>query len=213
MKDLNTRRRRFERLGRVVCELGFGAWGIGGRFVGKNTPIDGGEALLAYLDAGGDFIDTALTYGESEKIIGSVLRDFRDADRIFVATKTKSGETSDTVKKIRPDLEASLVNLRRDYVDLLYLHMPPEEDEAMDAALAECEALKREGKIRGIGASIKGPAVTGATVDLCRKYVDSGRVDVIQLVYSILRQRNLPAIEHARGKGMLDRRKIGRAHV
>ena len=191
------RKRPIKRMGISVSELGFGAWGIGGRFVGKDTPILGREALLTYLEAGGNFIDTALVYGESEKIIGSVLEDLGHKDPVYIATKTKSGETADTVSRIRVDLETSLRNLRRDYVDFLYLHMPPDDDAVMDAALSECEALKKEGKIRGIGASIKGPAVTDATVNMCRKYVDTRRVDIIQLVYSILRQKNIEAINHA----------------
>lgn len=195
-------RRPLKRLGIELCPLGFGAWGIGGRYVGSSTPIDGREALLAYLEAGGNFIDTALAYGESEKTVGTVLKEFGGRDPVYVATKTKSGETADTVGRIREDLETSLKNLRRDCVDLYYLHMPPEDPGVIDSALAEMEALKKEGKIRGIGVSVKGPAVTDSTVSLCRAYTDSGRVDAIQLVYSILRQKNLKAIEYAAARGV-----------
>ncbi|MDR1534166.1 MAG: aldo/keto reductase [Planctomycetota bacterium] len=186
----------------AVTELGFGAWGIGGLKVGADTPIRGEEALGAYLDAGGNFIDTAAAYGESEAIIGKTLADRGVKDGVYVATKTKNGEFADTLPGIRRDLERSLAKLRRDYVDIFYLHMPPEDDTVIDAALGECEKLRAEGKIHGVGASIKGPAVTSETVDLCKKYVDTGRVDVIQLVYSILRQKNLAAIEYAHGRGV-----------
>jgi aryl-alcohol dehydrogenase-like predicted oxidoreductase len=194
---LSERKRRIPRIGISISELGFGAWGIGGRFVGTQTPIDGRAALRSYLEAGGNFIDTALTYGESERTIGPVLKEFGSRESVYIATKTKSGETADTVPQIRKDLEASLKNLQRDHVDILYLHLPPEDDSVIDAALGECEALKKEGKILGIGASIKGPAVTDKTVSLCKKYTDTRRVDVIQLVYSILRQKNRAAVDYA----------------
>ncbi len=142
--------------------------------MGTATPIKGTEALEAYLESGGNFIDTAVTYGESERTIGAVLKDLGLGNYVYIATKTKSGEPAETVPQIRKDLETSLKNLGRDYVDILYLHMPPEDDDVIDMALNECEALKREGKIRGIGASVKGPAVTDATVSLCRKYIDTG---------------------------------------
>jgi aryl-alcohol dehydrogenase-like predicted oxidoreductase len=50
--------------------------------------------------------------------------------------------------------------------------------------------LKAEGKIRAIGASVKGPDVTKGTVDLCRQYIRSGKVDALQVIYSIFRQKN-----------------------
>lgn len=197
------RRRLIPRLGISVSELGFGAWGIGGHFVGTRTPVDGREALLAYLDAGGNFIDTAAIYGDSEKTIGRTLAEFGGGgDPVYVATKTKNGDVRETVPLIRKDVEDSLCNLRRDHVDLLYLHVPPDDDGTIAQALDECEALKAAGKIRALGASIKGPAVTDATVALCRKYVDTGRIDVIQLVYSILRQKNIAAIDYASRNGV-----------
>ena len=59
------------------------------------------------------------------------------------------------------------------------------------------DGLKRQGKIRAIGASIKGPNVTEATERLCDVYIGTGRVDVLQIVYSLLRQRNLSVIQKA----------------
>jgi aryl-alcohol dehydrogenase-like predicted oxidoreductase len=194
---IGIRKRLVKRLGISISEMGFGAWGIGGHFVGTSTPIDGREALGAYLGAGGNFIDTAAIYGESEKTIGTTLAELGAGDSVYVATKTKYGDVRETVPLIRRDVENSLRNLRRDHVDLLYLHVPPEDDGTIALVLDECERLKAEGRIRAIGASIKGPAVTDNTVALCRKYVDTGRVDVIQLVYSILRQKNIAAIDYA----------------
>ena len=190
----------WKRLGWTSSRLGLGAWGIGGQGVGETSVIQGREVLRTYLEAGGNFIDTAPTYGESEELIGQTLAQW--GGKAYVATKTKFGETRDTLSRIRPSLEDSLKRLGRDHVDLFYLHMPPEDPEVMEEALGICRDLRAEGKIVGIGASIKGPSVTEETVRLIRQYVDSGEVDVIQLVYSVLRQRNLEAIRYAHSRGV-----------
>jgi aryl-alcohol dehydrogenase-like predicted oxidoreductase len=197
MNMLAGRMRHFKGLGARISELGFGAWGIGGDNVGTNTPIHAREALLAYLEAGGNFVDTAISYGDSETAIGKTLREFGQNAPVYIATKSKNGETADTIALIRRDVEKSLSNLRRDYVDIFYLHMPPAEEAVMDAALAECEKLRRKGKIRCIGVSVKGPAVTDDTVALGKRYVDTGMVDVVQLAYSMVRQKNIETIEYA----------------
>jgi aryl-alcohol dehydrogenase-like predicted oxidoreductase len=185
-----------------VSELGFGAWPIGGTMYG---PVDENEAIecvKAYLAAGGNFIDTARRYGQSEAVLGKVLSQCTNRDRIILATKTFMGDCIESIPKIRSELEDSLRLLQTDYVDLYYLHMPADDPEIMNYALDEFEALKKEGKIRAIGASIKGPAVTGQTVNLCRQYIDSGRVDVIQVVYSILRQRCTEIFDYAHRSGV-----------
>ena len=197
MQNLSNRKREMKRTGFLVSELGFGAWGIGGKGVGSNSAIEAEDAILEYVNAGGNLFDTAITYGDSEAHIGKTLKRAGLSNKVFIATKSKKGETADSIPVLRQDLEISLNNLQREYVDIFYLHLPPEEDDIMDMALSELEKFKKEGKIRAIGASIKGPAVTDATVRLCKKYIDTGRVDAIQLVYSILRQKNLEAIEYA----------------
>jgi len=201
------RRRKLGRTGFEVSELGFGSWPIGGKTAKfhygdvKQTEIE--SVLLRYFEDGGNFLDTARAYGESERILGGVLSRYDGGDKIILATKTEAGETIDSVPQIRKDLEESLRLLRRDYVDLYYLHQPPETRDAMNRALDEMEQLKRENKIRAIGASIKGPNVNNDTERLCLQYLNTGRLDVLQLVYSILRQRLRGVMEEAR------RRKVG----
>lgn len=191
-------KKRWNKLGFEVSHVGFGAWGIGGSKVGNTTVIESDAAILAYLEKGGNFIDTAPTYGDSEAHICKVLKEFKTTDPVYICTKTKFGETMDTVCEIRKSCEKSLTNLGRDCIDVFYLHMPPEDDEVIDAALSELESLRKEGKIKAIGASIKGPAVTEKTSALCKKYIDSKRIDVIELVYSILRQKNYDIMQYAR---------------
>ena len=196
------KKRKLGRTDIEVSELGFGAWPIGGNMYGPVADKEAMACVEAYLENGGNFIDTARRYGESEKILGQVFQKTGKRDQVVLASKTFMGEEAATIPKIREELELTLKLLRTDYLDLYYLHMPPGEPDVMDAALDEFEALKKEGKIRSIGASIKGPAVTSATHELCKRYIESGRIDVIQLVYSILRQSNQGIFDLAAQNGV-----------
>ena len=190
------------RTGFQVSELGFGAWPIGGIQYGPVPEAEAVEVIDSYIQAGGNFIDTARVYGESEAILGKALSKGKLREQIVLATKTLKGNARDTIPAIREDLEESLRLLKTDYVDLYYLHQPPDDPAVMNQALDLLESFKKEGKLRAIGASIKGPAVTDATLKLCRQYIDSGRIDAIQLVYSILRQKNGAIFDYARQKGV-----------
>jgi aryl-alcohol dehydrogenase-like predicted oxidoreductase len=90
----------------------------------------------------------------------------------------------------------------KDYVDLYYLHNPPDDPDVMHRVLEEFLKLKEEGKIRAIGASIKGPDVTTQTVALCRQYIETGHVDAIQLIYSIFRQKTAEVFKQAYHSGV-----------
>ena len=83
-----------------------------------------------YLDAGGNFIDTADVYadGRSEKIVGEALED-KNKEDIVLATKVRfpTGDKPNHVglsrKHILEGCEASLKRLGVDTIDLYYVHM------------------------------------------------------------------------------------------
>lgn len=182
--------------------MGFGAWAIGGTGKGfhyGHVPEEDALACLeTYLEAGGNHIDTARYYNESERIIGSFLAGTGAREQVFLATKTF--ET--TCDGIRRELDESLRLLRTDYVDLYYLHMPPDDPARMDTALDALEELLDERVIRAVGASIKGADVTDSTVALCRQYIRAKRVDAIQVIYSIFRQKNCEVFAEAEENGV-----------
>ncbi len=195
------KKRLFGQTGIEVSEIGFGAWPIGGSHYGDVPESDGIQAIEAYLDAGGNHIDTARGYGKSEMLVGQVLKNI-DRDSIFLASKTIKGDCPDTIPEIRKEREESLRQLQTDYLDLYYLHLPPDDIEAMQRALDEFEALQREGKIKFIGASIKAADVTPATLQLCHQYIAAGRVNALQVVYSILRQLHTGMFDDAFQNGV-----------
>jgi aryl-alcohol dehydrogenase-like predicted oxidoreductase len=159
--------RNLGRTGLVVSEIGFGAWGIGGRTVNQTSYGDTDDrtslaALARAHDCGITFFDTSPAYGNghSEALIGQALGGVRHK----VVLGTKAGyEAWDrppdfSAAAIVASTERSLGRLRTDYLDLLLLHNAP-----LNVLLAPDvrEALARlvaSGKIRSWGASAKGPA-------------------------------------------------------
>jgi len=209
MDPLN--KRPLGKTGLMVTELGLGTWPLAIPEMGKVPSYSGtpeAEALAvldSYVERGGNLIDTALVYNGVEKIIGQYLKQMGQRERVFIASKTPAGHQPETQADIEghieADLETSLQDLGTDYVDIYFLHQPPAEPELIERALAKMMSLKQSGKIRTIGASIKGPDVTPATQALCDAYMATGQVDVLMVVYSILRQQNLRVIEKARQNG------------
>ena len=171
-----------------VSKLGFGAWPIGGLHYGEVSDKDAEATLEAYLDLGGNFIDTARGYGKSEEIIGNVLRKRGNPEKVFISSKTMRLDE----KGIREDLSLTLRNLKKDYVDLYYIHKPPVSLDETYRLLDVFDKLKDEKKILSTGISVRGignPNVDAINLDECQAYIQSGRVDVLQLIFSIFRQR------------------------
>jgi aryl-alcohol dehydrogenase-like predicted oxidoreductase len=112
-----------------------------------------------FVEAGGNFIDTADVYagGSSEQIVGDWLKG-KPRDQFVVATKVRFSTGSSmndvglTRKHILAAVEASLRRLGTEYIDLYQVHSwdPRVEQEE---TLGTLDALVRQGKIRYIGAS------------------------------------------------------------
>jgi uncharacterized protein len=146
------KKRKFGNTGLETSVLGFGGFHL------LEIPSREAEYLLnTYLDAGGNYIETAAAYGdgESELKIGQVVK-HRRRDCIL-ATKTGERYKEGASRSI----DRSLKNLNTDYVDLLIMHAVATMEElnmilgpngAMEAALK----AKAEGKVGNIGISMHG---------------------------------------------------------
>jgi aryl-alcohol dehydrogenase-like predicted oxidoreductase len=161
------RRRPLGRTGITVSEVGFGAWGIGGRTAGATSYGDTDDvtslaALEAAFGLGITLIDTAPPYGDgrSERLVGQAAAGRRD--RIVLSTKAGVAAFDRPADfspgAVRRSLEGSLERLGTGYVDLLELHSPPldlllERPEI----LAGLDALRAEGLARAVGVSVKAP--------------------------------------------------------
>ena len=121
------------------------------------------KILDAYIDYGGNFLDTADVYsqwkegnsgGESETIIGKWMKARGNRDKIILATKvakltTRRGLSPENIKAALAD---SLERLQTDYIDIYYSH---EDDLTVPTieTLATYTKLIEDGKIRYIAAS------------------------------------------------------------
>ena len=159
--------RALGRTGLSVSEIGFGAWGIGGRTVGTTSYGDTDDrtslaALAAALDAGITFFDTSAAYGNghSEALIGQALK----GRRAKAVVATKAGyESWDrppdfSAAAITASAEASLRRLGGDAIDLLQLHNAPIDVLTAPDVREALAKLVAAGKIRAWGASAKSPA-------------------------------------------------------
>jgi aryl-alcohol dehydrogenase-like predicted oxidoreductase len=185
------RTRTLGRTGVKVSEIGFGAWAIGGNDHGNSYgPTDDNESIAAVrraVDEGVTFFDTADVYGwgHSEEVLGKALEGRRDA--VVLATKVGGDFYHGGVRMnfdsgyIAFALERSLRRLRTDRVDVYQLHNPPIEMLADPATYDALDALKAEQKIGHYGVSVHEPA----EALLC---VESGKPDVVQIPFSLVRQ-------------------------
>ncbi|MEV4185966.1 aldo/keto reductase [Streptosporangium canum] len=141
---------------------------LGGNVFGWTADRDASFAVLdAYVEAGGNFVDTADVYsewvpghpgGESETIIGEWMAARGNRDQIVVATKVGSlaSRPGLSAANIRAAAEDSLRRLRTDHIDLYWAHIDDAET-PLEETLDAFDSLIREGKVRNIGASNYGP--------------------------------------------------------
>jgi aryl-alcohol dehydrogenase-like predicted oxidoreductase len=137
---------------------------LGAMTFGREADEALSRAMLdRFVEAGGNFIDTADTYsqGKSEEIVGRWLKG-QDRDGLVIATKVRFGTDDPDARRpnrfglgrkhILAAADASLRRLGTDYIDLYQVHMwdsgPPLEE-----TLSTLNDLVRSGKVRFIGAS------------------------------------------------------------
>src|SRR5271157_286677 len=188
---------RYRRLGRTgfrVSEIGFGAWGIGGTsWIGADDETSV-QALKAARDAGVNFFDTALAYGQghSEKLIARV---FGVSQEVVVATKVPPKNRlwpalpGIPVREVYPPthvmdcLRTSAANLERESIDLYQFHVWSDEWATDPEWLETMEQIRRSGLVRFIGISIN-----DHQPDNVLKALETGLVDSVQVIYNIFDQ-------------------------
>ncbi|WP_218671650.1 aldo/keto reductase [Microbispora sp. GKU 823] len=147
--------RRLGDSGLVVSALG-----LGGNNFGRRIDLDATRAVVdAALDAGVTLIDTADIYGESETLLGEVLKGRRD--QVVIATKF-GGDVNGangpdwgaraSRRYVRLAVERSLRRLKTDWIDLYQLHFP-DPSTPIEETLSVLTDLVREGKVRYVGSS------------------------------------------------------------
>ena len=148
--------RQLGRSGVRVSRLGLGTmtWGR------DTDEHEAAEQLRFYLDAGGNFVDTAAVYGngDAERVLGGFLGVMVPRDQIIIATKAgisfKSGErvVDNSRTSLIADLDRSLSHLRTEYVDLWQIHTWDEKT-PLEEVLSALDYAVSTGKARHVGIS------------------------------------------------------------
>lgn len=171
-----------------VSEIGMGCMGFShgyGEVPNEDYSI---KAIRKAYDFGCTFFDTAEIYGtemfypgHNEQLVGKALEPFRKdvvlATKLHVQPDEYNSETT-LYDAIRKHLDASLENLRTDYVDLYYLHRVNEGIPVEDVAEV-MGRLINEGLIRGWGLS-------QVSVQMLKRAHNVTPVSAVQNLYSMV---------------------------
>jgi len=135
--------------------------GLGTMTWGRDTDeIEAADQCRAFLDAGGNFIDTASTYGDgdSERVIGGLIGTLFNRDEVVIATKAGIG-FSDGVRRIDAsrhgliaELDRSLARLNSDFVDVWQIHTW-DDATPLDDTLSALDYAYTTGRARYVGIS------------------------------------------------------------
>ncbi len=116
--------RAFGKTGLKLSLLGFGCGNVGGLMI-RGAPEDQERAVARALEAGVNYFDTAVQYGngESEKNLGRMLKKLKPSG-VAVGTKVrlKSAEFKNIADAVTRSLDGSLQRLQMERVDILHLH-------------------------------------------------------------------------------------------
>lgn len=187
---------------------------LGGNTFGWTSDRDTSFAVLdAFVEAGGNFIDTADQYsvwveglkgGESERIIGEWLKERGNRDEMVIATKvgghpSRAGLSAANVESA---LDESLKRLNTDYVDIYYAHYDDQKVDVINQVL-HAESLVKSGKVKHIGLSNYSPARMRQWFEVA--YAGNHTLPVaIQPQYNLLNRRDfeqsyLPIVQDYNG--------------
>ncbi|HSF32165.1 MAG TPA: aldo/keto reductase [Candidatus Tectomicrobia bacterium] len=213
MQDLP--RRTLGRTGLQVTILGFGALELRGMVEGVGRPLMPGQPeriLHAVLEAGINYIDVAVDYGEAEGHIGRCIASRRqefflaskcgcplDVSKFSPSERTRFGTPLPRLhdygrQNIIAAVHQSLRRLKTDYLDVLQFHFSPAKEVLeQEGAIQTLQDLKREGKIRFLGCSSILPNLTD--------HIGMGVFDVLQIPYSALQPEHEAAIAEAAKAG------------
>lgn len=189
-----------------VSSIGYGAFKIGRNQKIKyaapyDLPTDEEvRALLhALLDLGVSYIDTAPAYGLSEERIGAALGDC--SEEFTLSTKVGEEFTDGASEycfdraHVTQSIERSLRRVRRDVLDLVYVHAPADDlDVIRDTdVVPTLQSLRDVGKVRYIGFS-------GKTVGAARAALTWA--DALMVEYHLENRTHAPVIAEAAERGV-----------
>lgn len=202
--------RVFGRTGLRLSILGFGCGAVGGLMV-RGSAVDQDRAIGMALDAGINYFDTAVQYGNgvSETNLGRIMGARKPAG-VAVGTKVRipSARYGAIAATIAESMDGSLQRLGMDHVDIFHLHNPITVNgggetlsvaQVRNEVIPAFQALQKAGKTRFLGVT-----AVGDTLAL-QQVIDTGLIDSAQVSYNMLNQSaatalppNYPAQDYGR---------------
>lgn len=178
-----------------VSEIGFGAWGIGGKQWQGGQDDEALRALRRSFDLGVNLVDTALAYGDghSEQLVGAAVKD--SLHRIYIATKIPPknrvwpATPATPISEVFPydyivqSTEESLRNLKAEQIYLQQFHVWTDAWTATEEWRRAVEDLRKSGKVRYFGISI-----SEHDPDSALEAVKTGLLQAVQVIYNIFDQ-------------------------
>ena len=192
---------RLDHYGNPVSVLGYGCM----RFTTKAGSIDLDKAekeIMAAIEGGVNYFDTAYVYGGSEAALGEILKRNNARDRINIATKLPHYlvKKTDSMEKY---FQEQLKRLQTDHVDYYLMHMLTDVNtwERLKALGVQewIEEKKKSGAIRQVGFSYHGNS------DMFCQLVDAYHWDFCQIQYNYMdehSQAGVNGLKYAASKGL-----------
>ena len=171
--------------------LGFGCGSVGG-LMARGSPKDQERAVARALEAGVNYFDTAVQYGEgqSEINLGRALKSLKAAGAVIgTKVRLKPEDHRRIGVAVAESLEASLKRLGREQVDIFHLHNPIaaepsaenlSELQVLDDVAPALDRLRHQGKAQFIGLTAIGDT------NALKEAIDSRLFDSAQVVYNML---------------------------
>jgi len=181
--------RRAGRTGLDISRLGLGTmtWGR------DTDEHEAADQCRAFIEAGGNFIDTAATYGDgdSERVIGGLIGTLFNRDEIILATKAGisfiEGERKIDASRhnLISQLEKSLTRLGTDYVDLWQIHSW-DSHIPLEDTLSALDFAYSSGKARYVGITNYSGWQSARAITLQESHSMKAPIATMQNEYSLL---------------------------
>ncbi len=197
-----------------------GALALGTMTWGRTTDeYDARDQLAAFLDAGGNLIDTADVYvdGVSEEMLGTLIQEFECRDQIVLATKAVSLPNTErrfdaSRKHLLAALDRSLKRLDVETIDLWQMHAW-DPSTPIDETLSAIDQAVSSGKVRYVGVSNYSGWQTTRACTLQQAKGPLAPIVTTQMEYSLLErgiEREIIPSAKALGMGILPWSPLGR---
>lgn len=171
--------------------------GLGTMTWGRDTDEhEAADQCRAFLDAGGNFIDTAAVYGDgdSERVIGGLIGTLFERNDVVIASKAGLS-FPDGVRRVDnsrtaliSQLDASLQRLNTDYIDLWQIHTWDSHN-PLDDTLSALDYAYTSGKARYVGISNFSGWQSARAITRQEVIVNKAPIATIQNEYSLLNRK------------------------